>query len=92
MSLESLVDNTRTDKNTIHSYLPLYESLLNTKKESAKSILEIGIRDGGSIKLWYDYFLNAHIYGVDIMHIDEVWSELKNNNRITTYTSTNAYD
>jgi hypothetical protein len=27
MSLEQIVDNTRTDKNTTHSYLPLYESL-----------------------------------------------------------------
>ena len=25
-----------TDKNTLHSYLPLYEELLNSKKNSAK--------------------------------------------------------
>ena len=43
MSLEDLVDNTRTDKNTIHSYLPLYQDLLVNKKESAKNVLEIGI-------------------------------------------------
>jgi hypothetical protein len=44
MSLEELADNTRTDKNTVHSYLPLYEKLLSSKKYTAKNILEIGIQ------------------------------------------------
>ena len=56
MSLESIVDNSRTDKNTIHSYLPLYQKLFGSKQETAKSILEIGIWNGGSIKLWHDFF------------------------------------
>lgn len=56
MSLEEIIDNSRTDKNTTHSYLPLYQHLLKKKKDSAKNILEIGIGDfgqknGGSIKL-----------------------------------------
>ena len=55
MSLEQIVDNTRTDTNTTHSYLPLYESLFKNKKETAQNILEIGIQNGGSIKLWRDY-------------------------------------
>ncbi len=42
MSLEQIVDNTRTDKNTTHSYLPLYESLFKNKKETAQTILESG--------------------------------------------------
>ena len=33
MSLEEIVDNSRTDKNTWHSYLPLYQNLLISKKE-----------------------------------------------------------
>ena len=28
MSLEEIIDNTKTDKNTRHSYIPLYEKLL----------------------------------------------------------------
>ena len=32
MSLVSLIDNTETDKNTVHSYLELYETLLSPKK------------------------------------------------------------
>ena len=62
MSLEQIVDNTRADKNTIHSYLPLYEQLLNSKKENAKNILEIGVYNGGNIKLWSDYFTHTHTH------------------------------
>jgi len=28
--------------------------------------LEVGIQEGGSIKLWCDFFTNAEIYGIDI--------------------------
>ena len=92
MSLVELVDNTRTDKNTCHSYLELYENLLNRKKYTAKNILEIGICNGGSIKLWHDYFENAKIYGLDIMNEINVWDELKNKERIILHTSVDAYN
>ena len=82
MSLIELVDNSRTDKNTTHSYLDLYEKLLFSKKETAKNILEIGIFDGGSIKLWHDYFQNATVYGLDVKKISETWDGIKNNKRI----------
>ena len=92
MSLEEIVDNSRTDKNTIHSYLPLYQKLLISKKETAKNILEVGIYNGGSIKLWSDFFTNANVYGLDIMNIDNVWRGIKNNNKIILHTSTDAYN
>ena len=92
MSLEEIADNDRTDKNTIHSYLPLYEKLLINKKNTAKNVLEIGIHHGGSIKLWSDYFTNANVYGLDIMDIDNIWDEIKNKQNIKLYTSTDAYD
>ena len=97
MSLEQIVDNLKTDKNTGHSYLPLYQMLLERKKETAKNVLEIGIGDfceknGGSIKLWKDYFTNATIYAVDILPIHRVMDELSNNDRVILYTSTDAYD
>ena len=82
MSLVDLVDNTRTDKNTTHSYLDLYETLLSSKKTTAKNVLEIGIFDGGSIKLWHDYFTNATIYGLDIKKYSEIWNDIKNKDRI----------
>lgn len=92
MSLEELVDSTRTDKNTIHSYLPLYQKLLVGKRETAKNVLEIGILRGGSIKLWDDFFTHARVYGLDISSIDGVWDELINKEKITLLTSIDAYD
>jgi len=97
MSLEKLTDNSKTDKNTTHTYLPLYQKLLESKKETAKNVLEIGIGDfgeknGGSIKLWKDYFTNATIYGLDILPIERVMDELINTDRVILYTSTDAYN
>jgi hypothetical protein len=54
--------------------------------------LEIGIFQGGSIKLWSDFFTNATVYGLDIMDINNVWSEITNNNKIKLYTSIDAYN
>jgi len=92
MNLEEIVDNSRTDKNTVHSYLPLYQKLLINKRETAKNVLEVGICYGGSIKLWSDFFTNATVYGLDIMNMDDVWESIKNNEKIILHTSTNAYD
>ena len=36
---EQLVNNIKTDKNTTHSYLDLYQQLLCSKKNTAKNIL-----------------------------------------------------
>lgn len=92
MSLVELVDNNRTDKNTTHSYLPLYEKLLSSKKTSAKNILEVGICEGGSIKLWSDYFINATVYGLDIMQENKLWEGIKNKPNIILHTCTDAYN
>ena len=92
MELIDLVDNSLTDKNTCHSYLDTYNKLLTKKQYTAKNILEVGIFKGGSIKLWNEYFINAIIYGVDIMDIKNVNDILKNNEKIILYTSINAYD
>jgi len=92
MSLIEIVDNSKTDKNTLHSYLGLYQKLLINKKDNAKNVLEIGIAEGGSIKMWTEFFTNATIHALDIIHMDSVWDEIKNNNKIVLYTSTDAYD
>ena len=88
MSLERIADNTRTDKNTTHSYLPLYE--FKNKNETAQNILEIGIHYGGSIKLWSDNFISANIYGLDIIHVHRIAHDIKNKENIILYTSTDA--
>jgi hypothetical protein len=75
----------------IHIYL-FIKSYCKVKKETAKNVLEIGIWDGGSIKLWSDFFTNAKIYGLDIIHIDNIFDDIKNNERIYLFTSTDAYN
>ena len=92
MNLEQLADNSITDKNTVHSYLPLYQTLLASKKETALNVLEIGIYRGGSIKLWGDFFTNAIVYGLDVTDEHVVCESIKNHERIRLYTSTDAYD
>lgn len=92
MSLYQIADNTRTDKNTCHSYLPLYQNLLARKKLTATNVLEVGILNGGSIKLWSDFFPNATVYGLDVIHINEVWEEIVNKENIVLHTSTDAYN
>ena len=92
LTLTQLVNSEKTDKNTIHSYLPLYELLLKNKKNTCKNVVEVGIKDGGSIKLWHDYFPNATIYGCDIQDETTIWNEIKNNDKIKLFTSINAYE
>lgn len=64
--LEDLIDDRATDKNTTHSYLPVYQELFAEKQLTATNVLEIGLGHGGSIKLWNDYFPNAHVHALDI--------------------------
>jgi hypothetical protein len=90
-TLVDLSDDSITDKNTIHSYLPLYQQLLVSKKETAKNVLEVGVYHGGSIKLWSDFFVNANVYGLDIA--DNIkCTEIKKHPKIILRTDVNAYD
>ena len=90
MLLEEIVDNSRTDKNTRHCYLPVYNNYFNYYKEKASNVLEVGIANGGSIRLWRDYFDNATIYGVDMQK--DASEDLKNDGKIKLFLETNAYD
>ena len=91
MSLLSLIDNKTTKKNTLHSYLELYQNLLESKKLSAKHVLEVGIYNGGSIKLWSDFFPNATVYGMDIEDGHRIQSDIVGKPNIILLTSTDAY-
>ncbi len=65
-----------TDKNTAHSYLDTYEKLFSKYKDDKFSFFEVGVREGGSIRLWGDYFTKAKIYGYDI--IDSAYKNIFN--------------
>jgi cephalosporin hydroxylase len=50
-----------------HDYVPaVYDKYFLDIKETAKTILEVGIKDGASLLLWNDYFTNAKVIGIDI--------------------------
>jgi len=95
MSLVEL-DNDMTDKNSTHSYLPLYDALLRPIKDTATNILEIGVQRGGSIKLWHDYFTKGVIHGCDWEKLDG-WMlyrdspELRTNSRVVLNLDADAY-
>ena len=52
------------DKGTAHSYLPVYRDEM-TQRDGI-SLLEIGVCQGHSIKMWMEYFFNSEILGLDI--------------------------
>jgi cephalosporin hydroxylase len=85
-TLKELVDNRLCDKNTAHSYLDAYEDLFQRRRESASNVLEIGVQDGGSIKLWRAYFSNATIHGMDLS-MDRATANLAKLDRIVLYTA-----
>lgn len=93
--LASFCDDTLTDKNTNHSYVDAYESLFSGKRETATSVLEIGIGpympNGGSILMWAGYFPNARVHTVDIIPMDTVNPLLIPHPRIHLHVNNNAY-
>jgi len=52
------------DKNSIHSYIPVYEEILKPYRYEAKNILEIGLMSGESLRMWNRYF-SGMVYGID---------------------------
>lgn len=48
-----------------HSYTPFYHWLLGHTRNEVRSVLEIGVYQGGSLHMWADYFPHAWIHGVD---------------------------
>lgn len=53
-----------TDKGSVHSYIDVFEEILEPYRERAINILEIGIFKGNSLRMWTEYF-NGTVYGVD---------------------------
>jgi hypothetical protein len=94
--LANFCDNRLTDKNTVHSYIDAYDELFQKKRESATHVLEIGIGpyepNGGSIKMWADYFPKAQVHTADIISIQKVNNDLINHPRIYLHTSNDAYN
>lgn len=48
------------------NFTPRVEPFLEPIRDLATSVLELGVDNGGSLKMWRIYFPNAEIYGVDL--------------------------
>lgn len=58
------------DKSSIfHNYLDFYQEQLPDRDFSGR-LLEIGVMDGLSMKMWRDYYPKAEIVGIDIKDMD----------------------
>lgn len=54
-----------TDKATYHKYLDFYEKNLPDRKFKGR-LLEIGILQGSSLRMWHEYYPKAEIIGIDL--------------------------
>lgn len=53
-----------TDKATYHQYLDFYQKHL-PKRTFKGRLLEIGVMDGNSMRMWREYYPDAEIVGID---------------------------
>lgn len=57
----------KTDKSSEgHNYCHVYEELFEPIRYEPLKVVEIGVWQGGSCRMWADYFVNSIIYGVDV--------------------------
>jgi hypothetical protein len=67
MNLDELAIKYQTDKSSKgHYYTRWYEKYFKEISNKELKILEIGVLNGSSIKMWEEYFQNSKIYGLDI--------------------------
>lgn len=64
MTLQLLGQKHGTDK-AGHGYLDFYEHFLLPLKDKEINLCELGVFYGSSIKMWYEYFPNGTIFGLD---------------------------
>ena len=64
--MEELGNKFNTDKVTHHKYHEIYPLYIERFREKQGAMIEIGIEQCSSLKMWLHYFANMHIYGMDI--------------------------
>ncbi len=64
-SKELNLEQYNSDKIASH-YLDHYDPIFQTWLDKNITLLEVGVRHGGSVLLWKDYFPKAQIIGIDI--------------------------
>lgn len=68
MTLDEIAIKYDTDKSSkIHNYTAKYDQYFSRVRNERIKILEIGIQNGYSLKMWKEYFPQAEIYGIDVV-------------------------
>lgn len=78
MTLLEIWEKYKSDKGTVHSYMPYYNKVLEDYKHTENGVLEIGVSGGNSIKMWREYFTKAKMYGNDLSFHQRVLDGVKN--------------
>jgi len=69
IDLAELNKKFNTDKGGKHCYLQkYYQPTFSPLRESTRKLLEIGVYEGASIRLWREFFSNSDIYALEILH------------------------
>jgi lipopolysaccharide biosynthesis glycosyltransferase len=77
--LDDMAINHKSDKSSrFHNYAAKYDKILSPYRESFLSVLEIGVAQGQSIRMWTDYFTKATIHGADISKLSEICESYSN--------------
>ena len=67
MTLDEIAIKHGTDKSSrCHNYTVLYDQMFGAVRDDPLKILEIGVAEAASLRMWCDYFPNAEIHGLDI--------------------------
>lgn len=68
MNLDLLydLDVKKVEPRAIHYCMDVYPKYFSRFRDKPIRILEIGVKGGGSLRLWKRYFLTARIFGIDI--------------------------
>lgn len=85
-----------TDKSSrAHGYLDFYEANLPNRDFDGR-LLEIGIMDGNSLRMWKEYYPKAEIVGIDILvrpkEIEGVYLFEMNSSDITSLLTLGYFD
>jgi len=66
-SLDEIAIECKTDKCSLqHNYCEKYEKYLPFGRDQELKILEIGVANGSSLKMWKSFYPNSTVIGVDI--------------------------
>lgn len=90
ISLDELAIKYNTDKGpNDHLYTSRYSIYLESFRDLEFNLLEIGIFDGASVKMWKEYFPKATIVAIDIDPRCEMYAEERINVHIGDQTDVN---